>query len=384
MVRGCFGPLLAGVLLVANAYGASLESAKFPSLISTLNAIDRLTLCGEKVPLKTREVRERFEKELLLTVWDRPQVVLWLKRSRRFLPHIEKELKEKNLPDDLKYVAVVESALRPHAGSQKGAVGFWQFLVATGRKYGLVINERIDERRNLFFSTRAAIRYFNDLYEMLGSWTLAVAAFNMGEQGLKAEILAQKTKDYYQLYLPLETQRYISRILAVKLIFSDPAQYGFKMSAKDFYPPLAFDSVKIENRQEVPIQIIAEAAGTHFKVIKDLNPHIRGHYLSKGSHRIHIPKGASAHFRIRYPQLADKYYLVKKKRIYVIKKGDNLSLIADKFKVPLAALIIWNRIDLKRPIHPGQHLIIFPGDQPQEKTGENHDSKVDNPGGSGD
>ena len=362
--------LFAGVLMVANTYGASLETANFPALISILNSIDTLTLWGEKVPLETQEVRERFEKELLLSVWDRPQVILWLKRSRRFLPYIESILKEKGIPPDLKYVAVAESALRPHVGSKRGAVGFWQFLAATGRKYGLVINERVDERRNVFSSTRAAIRYFDDLYKMFGSWTLSAAAFNMGEEVLSAEILEQGTDDYYQLYLPLDTQRYIFRILAVKLIFSDPAEYGFILSDKDFYPPLAFDSVKIESKQEVPIQVIAEAAGTHFKVIKDLNPHIRGHYLSKGFHRIHIPKGASSHFMKQYPQLADNYFSVKKKRIYIIQKGDNLSLIAEKFKVPLVALIIWNRIDLKRPIHPGQRLVIFPGDLQQEGTSD--------------
>ncbi len=167
--------LFAGVLMVANTYGASLETANFPSLISTLSAMHDLKLCGETVPINTQEVRERLEKELLLIIWDRAQVVLWLKRSRRFFPTIERILKEKNMPDDLKYVAIAESALRAHAGSHKGAIGFWQFMAATGRRYELVINRRIDERRHIVFSTRAAIRYFEFLHAEFGSWALAMS-----------------------------------------------------------------------------------------------------------------------------------------------------------------------------------------------------------------
>ena len=352
--------LTAGLLLGAKAYGTSLEPADFPSLTSSLKAIDSLEFCGEQVPFEVQEVRERLEKELLLSLWDRPQVILWLKRSRRYIPHIEKMLKESGMPDDLKYVAIAESALRPHAGSRKGAVGFWQFLADTGRKNGLVINERVDERRNVFASTLAAVRYFKELRKTFGSWSLAVAAFNMGEEGLMAEILEQETNNYYSLYLPLETQRFIFRILSVKLILSDPEKYGFKLTEEDYYLPLVFDEIQFDCFQEIPIRIIAKAAKTHFKVIKDLNPEIRGHYLAAGSHNILIPKGASQGFEDRYRNLEKDFLEARKGRIYIIKKGDSLSSIAHKFDVPIASLIIWNRIDLSRPIHPGDRLIIYP------------------------
>ena len=153
----------------------------WPSLVASVKITEPIDFCGEPVDLASQEVRERLEKELLLTIWDRPQVILWIKRSTRYLPIIEKMLSENEMPDDLKYVAIIESALRPHAGSRKGAIGFWQFLKSTGQKYGLRINAEIDERRNIFASTLAAINYFKDLYQMLGSWTLAAAAFNMGE-----------------------------------------------------------------------------------------------------------------------------------------------------------------------------------------------------------
>jgi hypothetical protein len=175
----------------SSAYGESMESAKFPSLISSLKIKGPLTLFNEPVPIDRQEVKERLEKEMLLSLWDRPQIILWLKRSRRYLPIIKKPLVKNGIPDDFKYLAVVESALRPHVGSPKGAIGFWQFTLETGRKYGLQINDRIDERRNIYASTKAAIKYFKELYEIFNSWTLAAAAFNMGEHGLMSEMLLQ-------------------------------------------------------------------------------------------------------------------------------------------------------------------------------------------------
>ena len=362
--------LIVGLLLTAKAYGTTLEPADFPSLTSSLKALGSLEFCGEQVPFEVQEIRERLEKELLLSLWDRPQVILWLKRSRRYIPHIEKMMKESGMPDDLKYVAIAESALRPHAGSRKGAVGFWQFLPDTGRRNGLAINELIDERRNIFASTRAAIQYFKELHRTFGSWSLAVAAFNMGEEGLMAEVLEQETSNYYSLYLPLETQRFIFRILSVKLILSDPEKYGFKLTEEDYYPPLVFDEIQFDCFQEIPIRIVAKAAKTHFKVIKDLNPEIRGHYLAAGSHTILIPKGASEGFEDRYQRLEKEFLEVRKGRIYIIKKGDSLSSIAHKFDVPIASLIIWNRIDLSRPIHPGDRLIIYPKNIQSDETPE--------------
>lgn len=351
--------LSAGSFFLTASHAQPAGSPCFPSLISSLRIEATLEFCGERTPIEIQEIRERLEKELLLSLWDRPQVILWLKRSRRYFPHIEKMLKDNGMPDDLKYVAIAESALRPHAGSKKGAIGFWQFMKDTGKNQGLMINEYIDERRNLFASTQAAIRYFRGLHESLGSWTLAAAAYNLGEEGIRAEILEQQTDDYYQLYLPLETQRFIFRILSAKLILSDPERYGFRLSEEDYYPPLKFDRVKVDCSEETPIRIIAEAAKTHFKEIKDLNPEIRGHYLSEGSHTLLIPEGASIGFHDRYQQLVNQWLASRKERIYVVKKGDNLSSIADRFDLPLAVLIIWNRLDLNAPIHPGDRLIIY-------------------------
>lgn len=349
----------------------SLEPSSFPSLVSSLRFSDQLEFCGEATPLDIQEVRERYEKELLLTLADRPQIILWLKRSNRFLALIEKMLRENSMPEDLKYIALVESALRPHVGSPKGAIGFWQFMEETGRIYGLTINSAIDERRNIFKSTSAAIRYFKTLYDDLGSWTLAAAAYNMGEEGLKAEILAQKTDNYYQLYLPLETQRYIFRIIAAKLILLNPEKYGFRLNPEDLYPPLQFDRVEIQCDQKTPIHVVAQSAGTYFKVIKDLNPEIRGHSLLEGNHTILIPKGAAANFHARYEKVLNDWLANRNEQVYIVKEGDNLSTIADRFNVPLPALLIWNNLNPKRPIYPGDRLVVYPPEEILEKTNEN-------------
>ncbi|MFC1813636.1 transglycosylase SLT domain-containing protein [Thermodesulfobacteriota bacterium] len=367
MRKFCLSLLIFSILLLGGTSARcepikKLETSRFPSLISSIRIDAPLYFCGEAVPLDNPEVRERLEKELLLTLWNRSQVILWLKRASRYFPHMEKVLKENHAPDDLKYVPVIESALRAHAVSPKRAVGFWQFLKSTGRRYDLKINANIDERRNVFASTRAAVKYFKDLYEILGSWTLSAAAYNMGEKGLEAEILTQKNNTYYHLYLPLETQRYVFKILSVKLILSNPEKYGFHLKKEDLYPPLQFDRVKLKSKRITPIQIVAEAAKTYFKMIKDLNPDIRGYNIGKGNYSILIPKGSAKGFHSRYQVLLNDWIAANEKRIYVVKRGDNLTAISERFDVPLPALAIWNRISLKKPIHPGQRLVIYPND----------------------
>jgi hypothetical protein len=345
VVLGCSGP----------AHRDTLQQASFPSLTSTLNGMDDLSFCGEDVPVEIQEVQERLEKQILLALWKRSQVVLWFKRSNRYFGHIEKLLEENGMPTDLKYIAVAESDLMPHAVSNKAAVGFWQFMASTGRKYGLVVNNHIDERRNFFSSTQAAIRYLDTLHKLMGSWTLAVAAYNMGEESLIAKTFEQGSKDYYRLYLPLETQQFIFRILAIKMILSNPEKYGFSFTDKDYYPPLVFDSIRLDCRQEIPLRLVAQAANTYFKVIKDLNPEIRGYHLNAGNYCIRVPKGTGEGFHVRFKRLSNKLETMT----YVVEKGDSLSLIAQQYNVPLSALIIWNRLDVSRPIQPGDRLIVF-------------------------
>jgi hypothetical protein len=336
----------------------SPPAAPLPALNDLLMVEGTLSLFGEKVPLEIPQVRERFEKELLLAAWDRPQALLWLKRSTRYMPFVAQQLKTRRMPEDLRFLAVAESALRPHVGSPKGALGFWQLLPGTARRYGLRVDSRFDERRNVIFSTRAALDYLADLHDLLGSWTLAAAAYNMGEEGLEAEMLEQDIADFYSLYLPLETQRFIFRILAAKLILLDPGRFGFHLAKTDYYAPVRSVGVQIDAFEEVPLALIAAAAGTNFKTLKDLNPEIRGHYLAAGSRTVQIPPAGDKRFQQRYQALLDTHRKDRRQRIYVVQKGDNLTAIAAKFDVPLAALLIWNRIDLNRALQPGDRLVI--------------------------
>jgi len=276
------------------------EPAQIPSLISCIRIDTSLDFCGEKVPLEDVRVREQLEKKLMYSIQDRAQVILWMKRANRYMPVIEKLLKQHQMPDDLKYIALVESALRPHAVSTKDATGFWQFMKGTGLKYNLTINKKIDERRNIYASTNAAILYLKELYNEFGSWTLAAAAYNMGEKKLREEIAEQKTNDFYYLYLYLETQFYIYKIISVKLVLSNPEQYGFYLKPEDLYPPLSFDRIKLHCAEDLPILIVAQAAGTHFSTIKVLNPELRGKNITKGKHTLAIPKGAAKGFSKRY------------------------------------------------------------------------------------
>lgn len=350
---------LAGVFFTGLP-AANADTPTSDYLLRALRIDSPLSLCNEPVPLTDPQNRERFEKEMLVSLGNRYQVILWLKRTTRFFPTIERVLSENGLPGDLKYLAIAESALRIHAGSPKGAMGVWQLMPQTARKYGLTVNGRVDERRSFHLSTPAAASHLKDLHSRFGAWSLTLAAYNMGEEGLAAEILEQAVTDYYSLYLPLETQRFVFRILAIKCIVESPRQYGFFLEPDEFYPPRAFATVPFDALTELPLRLVAEASGTDFKTVKDLNPHIRGYYLTAGSHRLNIPPDGEAGFEKRLRALAASDARTRDRRLYRVQEGDSLSGIAKKFDVPLAALLIWNRIPINAVIHPGQRLIVLP------------------------
>ncbi|WP_373501173.1 transglycosylase SLT domain-containing protein [Desulfococcus sp.] len=347
------------------ASGAPLEipdAALFPSNLPAIRISPPLDFCGEPVPLDDPDIREELEKELILTIWNRPQFILYAKRTGRVMPYIERMLRENNMPLDLKYVAIAESALLPTIGSSAGAVGYWQFIKDTGRRYGLRIDEDIDERRNLFASTRAAIQYFRKLHGDFGSWTLAAASYNMGEAGMGRRIAEQGTRNYYHLYLPAETMRYVYRILAIKMILSDLPKYGFNLTREDLYGPVEFDRVQLTLSSDVPVRTIADASGTYFKKIKDLNPEILGNRLVRGSHVILVPKGASQGFSQRFSALVARQQAQRanmKKDVYVVKQGDSLTMIAERLTIPLRDLLQWNNLKYNSAIHPGQQLVIM-------------------------
>ena len=343
------------------------------AIIEAIRITEPLNFCGEPVPLTDPDVRERLERELLVSLDNNDEIILWLKRANRYFPDIEKTLKTQSMPDDLKYITIAESSLRPLAFSNKGAVGYWQFIEGTGTRYGLDVSNDIDERRNVYKATQAATKYLRDLYALFGSWTLAAAAYNMGEDGLKSEILVQKVNNYYKLYLNQETQRYIFRILAAKIIISNPTKFGYVLSKDDLYSPRQFDTVEIQASQPVSLHVIAQAADTYFKIIKDLNPQIKFYHLPAGTYQISIPKGSANAFYERYDKLMAEWLALKNNSVYTVKKGDTLTGIAARFNVPFKALTIWNSIS-NRKIVPGDKLYVF---SDSLKSGSKSDNSAD-------
>ncbi len=340
--------------------GRPIVRTHIPTLADTVRFSGDIRLCGEKIPFTDPEVRERLEKEMMLAVWNRPQVMLWLKRAHRWFPHIESVLKQEKLPLDLKYLPIVESALLPHGKSHKGAVGYWQFMKSTGKKYGLRIDSKVDERRNMFSATRAACRYLKDLYSQFGSYLLAMSAYNMGEYGLSRAIALQETRNFFSLYLPLETQRYILKMVAVKFIMSNPEKYGFHLGPQDLYPIFTFSEIRLCPKSDVPLSMIAKACDVSFKTIKEYNPQLRGYYLGKGTATLLVPTGKDKRFYKKFPRLYKG--LVKKQlsssRYHVVKAGESLSYIAGKYNISLAGLLKFNKLSRKHIIHPGDRLRV--------------------------
>jgi FtsZ-binding cell division protein ZapB len=264
--------------------------------LSSYRLPQEVSLCGERVPLEDRNVWENLDREFLVTLDSEAQVLLWMKRARRYFPYIEKRLKEMGLPDDLKYVAITESGLRPYAVSSSGASGIWQFIASTGEKYGMRRNRVIDERFDFFKATEGALTYLKSLYEEFKSWTLAMAAYNAGENRVRKEIDLQKTKDYFYLDLPMETERYVYKIAVAKVILSEPEKYGFHLEKNEFYDLLQVERVSIELTQPLPIIDVARAVGFFYKEIKEMNPQLSEETIPPGTHVLNLPPGTSERF----------------------------------------------------------------------------------------
>ncbi len=285
--------LLVLCLMAAEGFTAEEKTPAQKPYLLQFSTPRSLSFCNERVPLERDDVWERLDREMLLALGKEAQVILWMKRSRRYFPFLEEQLRQSQLPDDLKYVVVAESDFFPEALSPKEAAGFWQFIRDTGRRFGLITEDRVDERYSLPKSTAAALEYLTALNERFGKWTLALAAYNCGEARVERELAEQGVRDYVDLDLPQETEQYVFRIFAIKIILSNPAQYGFTLPESEYYRPFDVKELTVTLLQPVHIRVIAEAAQTTFKNIRDLNPELRGYYVPEGSRKLRIP-GKSA------------------------------------------------------------------------------------------
>jgi membrane-bound lytic murein transglycosylase D len=245
---------------------------------------------GESAPLQISDVRERLDRELLINANLDATTVLIIKRANRYFPIIEPILQQNGVPDDFKYLAVIESNLM-NVTSPSGAKGFWQFMPDTARERGMEVNELVDERYHLEKATEAACRYILAAKAKFGTWTMAAASYNGGMSGLGKKIDEQKVSNYYDLGLTEETSRYVFRILALKEIMKQPALYGFNIYPTELYTAIPTKNVEVDSTIN-DLTAFAQAQGINYKILKIHNPWLRDKRLlnqSKKKYEIKIP-----------------------------------------------------------------------------------------------
>jgi len=247
-----------------------------------------LNFAGEEIPIYSSEIWERIDKELLKNIYWQSNTMLYFKKANKYFPIIEPILKKFNIPDDFKYLAVIESGLE-NVVSPSGAAGFWQIMKGTGREYGLEVNNEIDERYNLEKSTVVACQYLQEAYSKFGNWTMAAASYNMGKNGARRKIIEQASNNYYNLYLNSETARYVFRIIAVKEIMQNPKRYGFMFRERDLYSMPNFKAIKVDSTIS-NLSDFAKSHSVNYKLLKQFNPWLRDMSLPDKSRKKYILK----------------------------------------------------------------------------------------------
>ena len=236
-----------------------------------------INFCGEKVPLHSQDIYERFDYEILKNAYWHSEMLLYFKRARKYFPIIEPILKANKIPEDFKYLAIIESGLS-NVTSPAGAKGFWQIMEATAIENGLEVSSQVDERYHLEKATQAACDYLNESYRRFNSWTLVAASYNMGMNGLERRLKQQEVSSYYDLLLNSETARYVFRILAVKDIFETPKKYGFNIFESGLYEPVKIRQVKVDSSIDDLAQF-AKNEGINYKILKIVNPWLKNKEL---------------------------------------------------------------------------------------------------------
>ncbi|MCD8072131.1 MAG: lytic transglycosylase domain-containing protein [Alistipes sp.] len=255
------------------------------SKLTVPNIPARLEFAGERVPLENFDVFEGLQREMLVTLYMHSRTTLTLLNSTRYFPVIEPILAKYGVPDDFKYLCMAESGLNPNITSPAGAAGLWQIMSATGKEYGLVGDKGVDERFDIEKSTEAACKYLLDSYKRFGSWTLAAAAYNLGNAGVSRRLDVQGEDDYYDVFLPEETMRYVYRILSLKLLSQEPYSYGYIIAQGDYYRPLTdYTTVEVSDKK-IEWSEVARRNGTTYKMLRQLNHWIRDYEYNNASGR---------------------------------------------------------------------------------------------------
>lgn len=232
--------------------------------------IKNVDFCGERVPVEIMDVRERLDRELVVNKNLHSATSLIIKRANKYFPEIEPILKRHGIPNDFKYLCVIESALT-NATSSAGAKGFWQFMPQTAKEYNLEVSSTVDERYDVIKATEATCVYLKRAHAKFGNWTLVAAAYNRGMAGVDRQLTAQGVNDYYDLYLNEETSRYVFRILALKEIMTNADKYGYVFSKDELYQPVKTKKITVSTNIN-DLQTWALEQGINYKLLKWHNP----------------------------------------------------------------------------------------------------------------
>ena len=295
-ILACLGILsLSGLLIFAVQDAPSDENLEKKIIneynVYALNVPSELDFSGEPLPLDNPDILERMDRELLVNTYWQSNALLMFKRANKYFPIIEPILEKYGIPNDFKYLAVIESGLT-NAVSPARAKGFWQIMKATGKENGLEINTNVDERFNLVKSTEVACKYLLKAKENFGSWTLAASSYNAGIAGVSRRLKEQNVSDYYDLLLGEETGRYMFRIVALKEILNHPDKYGFNFRHKDLYKNIPTYTVSVDTAVTNFVKF-SEQFGINYKILKLHNPWLREPHLNNKSRKeyfIEIPK----------------------------------------------------------------------------------------------
>lgn len=257
-----------------------------------------VTFANEKIDLSRYDMFERYEREMTAACYMHSNTTLTMKRANRYLPTIVPILERENIPLDFIYLAAIESAFNPLARSNAGAAGIWQFMAGTAREYGLEVNDYVDERYHVEKATVAACKYLRDSYKLYGSWVDAAASYNAGTKRISSELSKQRAESYFDLQLVEETTRYVFRILAAKMMYENPQDYGFKLRRNQLYQPITTRLVEVNTPIE-DLAVWAEEQGITYKQLKDFNPWLRDSSLPNKSGKV---------YKIAIPIESDMYY----------------------------------------------------------------------------
>ncbi|WP_300814642.1 transglycosylase SLT domain-containing protein [uncultured Bacteroides sp.] len=280
-------PFLAG----SSSFDPTRDSVKseVPYCVSPPSVPEQIVFAGQTIDLKRYDHRERMDRELMSFTFMHSTTMLTIKRANRYFPVIEPILKANGIPDDFKYLAVIESSLNTLARSPAGAAGLWQFMPATGREYGLEVNANIDERYHVEKETRAACLYLKEAYEKYGNWLCVAASYNAGQGRISSELKKQLAERATDLWLVEETSRYMFRLLAAKAVISQPQRYGFLLKREQLYPPIPYQEVTVTTGIDT-LAVFARQQGITYAQLKDANPWLRDRSLANKSRRTYVLK----------------------------------------------------------------------------------------------